>query len=81
LEYPYSNNRTKLLYSVYVTNSLFMDEPQVHWEDQQKINRFSRLNLDLTKIEVFLKGEKEELSYLEDSISELELLDDSDMVE
>jgi prefoldin subunit 4 len=53
-------------------------EVQVTWEDQQKINRFSRLNVRIQRLEDELKGKKAELLNCKDAVSEVESLIDDD---
>jgi prefoldin subunit 4 len=55
-------------------------DAQVTREDQNNINAFSKLNWQLTHQEEVLAEKKQELSYLMDSINELELyLDEEDI--
>ncbi len=51
---------------------------QVTWEDQQRINRFSRLNTVSQRIEDDLKIKRGELLNCKDSVSEVENLIDDD---
>ena len=51
---------------------------EVTWEDQKHINQFSRCNLKATSLETVLANKKQELEYLEDCLSELELYSEDD---
>lgn len=51
---------------------------QVTWEDQQRINRFSRLNTRIQRIDDEFKGKRAELLNCKDSVSEVENLIDDD---
>ncbi|KAK9464582.1 Prefoldin subunit-domain-containing protein [Lipomyces arxii] len=55
-------------------------EVQVSWEDQQQINDFSKLNSRLSGFEDAVKKLKDEQEYLEDVSTEIELIDEDDMV-
>jgi prefoldin subunit 4 len=52
----------------------------VEWEDQQHINEFSRLNTLVTDWEEKLNEKKQEKEYLEDLNTELELMDDDELI-
>eukprot|EP00455_Lapot_gusevi_P049553 TRINITY_DN7042_c0_g2_i2.p1 TRINITY_DN7042_c0_g2~~TRINITY_DN7042_c0_g2_i2.p1 ORF type:complete len:212 (+),score=71.34 TRINITY_DN7042_c0_g2_i2:59-637(+) len=54
------------------------DDPVVTWEDQQKINRFGVLNQRMMELKDEVKQKKEEITNLEDAITEIELLMDED---
>ncbi|GFZ46754.1 hypothetical protein JCM24511_03974 [Saitozyma sp. JCM 24511] len=53
------------------------DGIEVAWEDQQKINTFSKLNTRLSDIQDQLKTKLEEKEYYDDLSIELELADSS----
>ncbi|KAJ2493123.1 hypothetical protein IWW47_004898, partial [Coemansia sp. RSA 2052] len=53
---------------------------EVTWEDQQRINQFSRLNLRLENLEDEYKGQKTEKEYLDDLATEIELIDEEELV-
>ncbi|KAK9764764.1 hypothetical protein K7432_007486 [Basidiobolus ranarum] len=53
---------------------------EVNYEDQQKINTFSRLNARLNDMEDTYETKKTELEYLEDLETELELADEEEPV-
>ncbi|WWC61962.1 uncharacterized protein I303_104548 [Kwoniella dejecticola CBS 10117] len=54
------------------------DGVEVAWEDQQRINTFSKLNNRLTDIQDLLKIKNEEKEYYDDLSTELELADEDD---
>jgi len=56
------------------------DAAEVTWEDQQRINAFSKLNNRLRHIEGKLDELKQEKEALDDLYSELELSDEDDLV-
>ncbi|KAJ1723691.1 hypothetical protein LPJ53_001972 [Coemansia erecta] len=49
---------------------------EVNWEDQERINQFSRLNTRLDRLEDDYKAQKTEKEYLDDLAMEIELLDE-----
>ncbi|KAI3613533.1 hypothetical protein CBS9595_004366 [Malassezia furfur] len=51
------------------------NDVEVSWEDQQQINRFSRLHATFSDVEEELKARRTEREELEDLGMELELLD------
>ncbi|KAJ2444601.1 hypothetical protein GGF42_006258 [Coemansia sp. RSA 2424] len=53
---------------------------EVTWEDQQRINQFSRLNIRLENLEDEYKGQKTEKEYLDDLATEIELIDEEELV-
>ncbi|KAI9501984.1 Prefoldin subunit 4 [Coemansia spiralis] len=53
---------------------------EVTWEDQQRINTFSKLNTRLESLEDEYKKQKTEKEYLDDLAMEIELLDDEQPV-
>ncbi|KIY61937.1 Prefoldin, subunit 4 [Cylindrobasidium torrendii FP15055 ss-10] len=55
-------------------------DAEVTWEDQQRINSFSKLNNRLRGIQEKLDGLKEEKDALDDLATEIELADESDAV-
>ncbi|KAJ1736131.1 hypothetical protein LPJ61_000181 [Coemansia biformis] len=55
-------------------------DAEVTWEDQQRINEFSKLNTRYERLDDEYKREKEEDEYLDDLIMELELLDDDEPI-
>ncbi|KAH6656700.1 Gim complex component GIM3-like protein [Truncatella angustata] len=56
------------------------DDVEVRREDQDKINKFSRLHQKELKIEEALKAKSKEKEELDDVTSELELADEDDLV-
>ncbi|KGB78745.1 prefoldin subunit 4 [Cryptococcus deuterogattii 99/473] len=52
------------------------DGVEVAWEDQQRINTFSKLNNRLSDIQDLLKAKNEEKEYYDDLCTELELADE-----
>jgi len=56
------------------------DGIEVAWEDQQRINTFSKLNNRLSDIQDQLKVKQEEKDYYDDLSTELELADDDQPV-
>ncbi|KAK9321790.1 Prefoldin subunit-domain-containing protein [Lipomyces orientalis] len=54
---------------------------QVSWEDQQRINAFSKLNSRLSELEDLYQEKKDENEYLEDVGTEIELVDEDDLVQ
>ncbi|KAJ1547684.1 hypothetical protein HK405_005192 [Cladochytrium tenue] len=52
----------------------------VSWEDQQKINNFSKMNARSGDLDEKLEGLKKELEYLEDLDTELELADEDEPI-
>lgn len=57
------------------------NETEVLWEDQEKINAFSKLNSRLARYTEQLKEQQKEQEYLSDVQMELELLDEDDKVQ
>ncbi|KAK9472149.1 Prefoldin beta-like protein, partial [Dipodascopsis tothii] len=53
---------------------------QVLWEDQQRINTFSKLNARLSGLEDDYELKKSEKEYLEDATQEIELIDEDEQV-
>ncbi|WFD33502.1 hypothetical protein MCUN1_000315 [Malassezia cuniculi] len=56
------------------------NDVEVTWEDQQQINRFSRLNSQLADAEDELRRRRTEKEELDDLSMELELVDEDDKV-
>ncbi|KAF5328809.1 hypothetical protein D9619_011647 [Psilocybe cf. subviscida] len=56
------------------------DAPEVTWEDQQRINTFSKLNNRIRIIQEKLEALKQEKEALDDLSTELELADEDEMV-
>ncbi|KAG2178893.1 hypothetical protein INT43_001740 [Umbelopsis isabellina] len=56
------------------------EEVEVSWEDQQKINAFSKLNAKTDDLEEQYEKLKQEKEYLDDLSMELELADDDEPV-
>ncbi|WWC70012.1 uncharacterized protein I206_103956 [Kwoniella pini CBS 10737] len=54
------------------------DGVEVAWEDQQRINTFSKLNNRLTDLQDLLKIKNEEKEYYDDLSTELELSDEDE---
>ncbi len=59
---------------------LFVQDKEVHvvLEDQQKINKFARLNNRWEELREEAKAKKEEIQTLEDAATELMLLEDDE---
>ncbi|KAJ2777587.1 hypothetical protein H4R18_005077 [Coemansia javaensis] len=55
-------------------------DTEVTWEDQQRINEFSKLNARYENLEDRYKREKEENEYLDDLLVDIELLDEDEPV-
>ncbi|KAJ1811660.1 hypothetical protein LPJ75_004041, partial [Coemansia sp. RSA 2598] len=53
---------------------------EVSWEDQSRINQFSKLNTRLDRLEDEYKAQKTEKEYLDDLAMEIELLDEDEPV-
>ncbi|KAJ2687492.1 hypothetical protein IWW39_002906 [Coemansia spiralis] len=53
---------------------------EVTWEDQQRINQFSRLNTRQENLEDEYKAQKTEKEYLDDLATELELIDEEEPI-
>merc|ERR1712130_245729 len=56
------------------------NDVEVSWEDQQMINRFSRLNSTFSDVEDELKAKRAEREELEDLGLELEHMEDEDVL-
>ncbi|KAK4689292.1 prefoldin subunit 4, partial [Tremellales sp. Uapishka_1] len=56
------------------------DGIEVAWEDQQKINTFSKLNNRLSDIQELLKAKREEKDYYDDLSTEFELADEDEPI-
>ncbi|KAH8107717.1 Prefoldin subunit 4 [Cristinia sonorae] len=56
------------------------DGAEVNWEDQQRINSFSKLNARLKALEERITGLKQEKEALDDLSTELELADEDQLV-
>ncbi|KZT29116.1 Prefoldin, subunit 4 [Neolentinus lepideus HHB14362 ss-1] len=56
------------------------DDVEVTWEDQQRINNFSKLNTRLRAIEEKLESLKQEKEALDDLSTEIELADEDEPV-
>ena len=56
------------------------NDVEVTWEDQQRINRFSRLNSLLADVEEDLRRQRTEKDELDDLVLELELVDEDERV-
>ncbi|KAK9387882.1 Prefoldin subunit-domain-containing protein [Lipomyces mesembrius] len=54
---------------------------QVSWEDQQRINGFSKLNSRLSELEDQYRQKQDENEYLEDIATEIELVDEDEVVQ
>lgn len=54
---------------------------QVSWEDQTRINTFSKLNSRLSNLEDEQKILADEKEYLEDVSTEIELIDEDELVQ
>lgn len=57
------------------------NEAEVLWEDQQKINTFSKLNSRMTRFKDELKEQQKEQEFLSDLQMEMELLDEDEKVQ
>ncbi|KAJ2220776.1 hypothetical protein IWW45_009030, partial [Coemansia sp. RSA 485] len=55
-------------------------EVEVNWEDQSRINQFSKLNTRMDRLEDEYKAQKTEKEYLDDLAMEIELLDEDEPV-
>ncbi|OLL21707.1 putative prefoldin subunit 4 [Neolecta irregularis DAH-3] len=55
-------------------------DAEVAWEDQKRINRFSSLNVRLDEIETTIASKKEEKDSLDDTINELILSDEDELI-
>jgi prefoldin subunit 4 len=53
---------------------------EVKWEDQKKINEFAKLNNKFSRVEIDLEVKQKQQESLEDSLGELELLDEDENV-
>ncbi|KAI8897229.1 Prefoldin beta-like protein [Globomyces pollinis-pini] len=53
---------------------------EVTWEDQNNINKFSKLNARLDVLEEELKTKTTEKEYLDDLVMELELADEDELI-
>ncbi len=60
--------------------SLSQDDKEIHisLEDQQKINKFARLNNRLEDLKDDIKNKKKEIQTLEDAATDLMMLEDDD---
>ena len=56
------------------------NESQVTWEDQNNINKFSKLNVRLDALDTKYEAKKTEKEYLEDLSNELELADEEELI-
>ncbi|KAK9368847.1 Prefoldin subunit-domain-containing protein [Lipomyces kononenkoae] len=54
---------------------------QVSWEDQQRINEFSKLNSRLSELEDLCQKKRDENDYLEDVGTEIALVDEDEVVQ
>ncbi|KAI7835155.1 Prefoldin beta-like protein [Kickxella alabastrina] len=54
--------------------------PLVKWEDQNRINQFSKLSTRMDRLEDEYKAQKTEKEYLDDLAMEIELLDEDEAV-
>lgn len=54
---------------------------EVLWDDQKRINEFSKLNSRLADLEEEIKGLETEKEYVDDAMMELELVDEEDKVQ
>ncbi|KAJ2795976.1 hypothetical protein H4R21_004897 [Coemansia helicoidea] len=55
-------------------------DTEVTWQDQQRINEFSKLNARYERLDDEYKRQKEEDGYLDDLAMDIELLDDDEPV-
>ncbi|CAI2164341.1 9659_t:CDS:2 [Funneliformis geosporum] len=55
-------------------------DAEVTWEDQQKINSFSKLNAKYSDLEETYNAKKQEKEFLDDLTSELELADKVELI-
>ncbi|KAI9212907.1 hypothetical protein DS838_002229 [Geotrichum bryndzae] len=58
-----------------------MNETEVLWQDQERINTFSKLNTRLTRFREELEQQQKEHEYLTDVQMELELVDEDEKVQ
>jgi prefoldin subunit 4 len=56
------------------------NDSEVTWEDQDRINKFSKLNVKLDRLESMFTTKKTEKEYLEDLSNELELADEDELI-
>lgn len=56
-------------------------QQEVLWEDQERINTFSKLNNRITNLKEELKKQQEEQEYISDVQMELELVDEDEFVQ
>ena len=56
------------------------NDVEVTWEDQQNINRFSRLHAAYTDMEDEIRARRREREDLDDLSTELELMDEDDTI-
>ncbi|PWN46563.1 hypothetical protein IE53DRAFT_322738 [Violaceomyces palustris] len=54
-------------------NESDQNDVEVSWEDQKRINAFSRLNSSYSDVEEEIRIKKEELEALQDLVGELEM--------
>jgi prefoldin subunit 4 len=57
------------------------NDKDVTWEDQNRINQFSKLNIRLERLDSLCASKKAEKEYLSDLENELELADDDELVQ
>lgn len=70
---------TKKLQVIFCT--LFQDsDVHISYEDQQKINKFARLNAKVDDFKDELKVKQNDVKNLEDAVEELSLTDDSEKI-
>lgn len=61
--------------------NLFQDsDVHISYEDQQKINKFARLNAKVDDFKDELKVKRNDVKNLEDAVEELSLTDDSEKI-
>ncbi|RIA98103.1 Prefoldin beta-like protein [Glomus cerebriforme] len=55
-------------------------DAEVTWEDQQRINSFSKLNAKYSDLETTYESKKQEKGFLDDLTEELELADEDELI-
>lgn len=75
-------NTNNHLYTNIFFTFLIMQDSDVHisYEDQQKINKFARLNAKVDDIKDELKVKQNDMKNFEEAVEELSLADDSEKI-
>lgn len=79
---PIYVNRICILYKCNLIYFVFIQDSDVHisYEDQQKINKFARLNAKVDDIKDELKVKQNDMKNFEEAVEELSLADDSEKI-